>query len=177
MDYRKTTAPTVELNVATLYVALELSLKTWLVALRSSGSDKVSLKPLPAGDQGALFALIDQMQAELYATGYREVRVVSCYEAGRDGFWLHRRLLEHGVESLVVDAASVAVPQHARRRKTDRLDVRVLLRELIALTADLGAPTLRMFAGWPGTRVASMAVWPFSDLRLVIRPGLRLARV
>ena len=132
MDYRKTTAPTVTSDVATLYVALELSLKTWLVALRSSASEKVSLKPLPAGDQAGLFALIDRMQAELYGD-YREVRVVSCYEAGRDGFWLHRRLLEHGVESLVVDAASVAVPQHARRRKTDRLDVRVLLRELMAL--------------------------------------------
>ena len=132
MDYRKTTAPTAEKDVATLYVALELSLKTWLVALRSSASEKVSLKPLPAGDQAGLFALIDRMQAELNAD-YREVRVVSCYEAGRDGFWLHRRLLEHGVESLVVDAASVAVPQHARRRKTDRLDVRVLLRELMAL--------------------------------------------
>jgi transposase len=134
MDYRKPTAPTAEREVATLYVALELSLKTWLVALRSSASEKVSLKPLSAGDQAALFALIDRMQAELYAAGYREVRVVSCYEAGRDGFWLHRRLLEHGVESLVVDASSVAVPQRARRRKTDRLDVYGLLRELMALT-------------------------------------------
>ena len=133
MDYRKTTAPTAGLDVATLYVALELSLKTWVVALRSSASDKVSLKQLPARDQAALFALIDEKQAELYAEGYREVRVVSCYEAGRDGFWLHRRLLEHGVESHVVDAASVSVPQHARRRKTDRLDVRVLLRELMGL--------------------------------------------
>jgi transposase len=133
MDYRKSPAPTVGLDVATLYVALELSLKTWLVALRSSAGEKVSLKQLAAGDQKALFALIDRMQGELYAAGYREVRVVSCYEAGRDGFWLHRGLLEHGVESLVVDAASVAVPQHGRRRKTDRLDVRMLLRELMAL--------------------------------------------
>jgi transposase len=133
VDYRKPTAPTAALDVATLYVALELSLKTWLVALRSSAGDKVSLKQLPALDQAGLFALIDRMQAELYAAGYREVRIVSCYEAGRDGFWLHRRLLQHGVESLVVDAASVSVPQHARRRKTDRLDVRMLLRELMAL--------------------------------------------
>ena len=133
MDYRKTTAPTVSSDVATLYVALELSLKTWVVALRSSASEQVSVKQLPGGDQAALLALIDRHQAELYAACNREVRVVSCYEAGRDGFWLHRRLLEHGVESHVVDAASVAVPQHARRRKTDRLDVRVLLRELMAL--------------------------------------------
>lgn len=134
MDYRKTTAPTVEKDVATLYVALELSLKTWLVALRSSAGDKVSLKHVKAGDQAALLGLIDEMEAELHAAGYREVRVVSCYEAGRDGFWLHRRLLEHGVESLVVDSSSVCVPQRARRRKTDRLDVYALLRELMALT-------------------------------------------
>jgi transposase len=133
MDYRKTTAPTAGSDVATLYVALELSLKSWVVALRSSASEKVSVKPLAARDCAALFALIDREQAKLYTTGAREVRVVSCYEAGRDGFWLHRRLLEHGVENLVVDAASVAVPQHARRRKTDRLDVRMLLRELMAL--------------------------------------------
>jgi len=133
MDYRTASTPTVAKDVATLYVALELSLKTWLVALRSSAGDKVSLKQLPAGDQAALFGLIDGAQDELHAAGYQEVRVVSCYEAGRDGFWLHRRLVEHGVESVVVDASSVAVPQRARRKKTDRLDVRALLRELMAL--------------------------------------------
>src|ERR1043166_1408707 len=134
MDYRKTTAPTAEMKDATLYVALELSLKTWLVALRSSAGDKVTLKHVTAGDQAGLLGLIDEKEAELHAAGYREVRTVSCYEAGRDGFWLHRRLLEHSVESLVVDASSVAVPQRARRRKTDRLDVYALLRELMALT-------------------------------------------
>ena len=134
MDYRKTTAPTVSCDVATLYVALELSLKTWLVGVRSSASDKVSLKHVKAGDQAALLSLIEEKTAELHAASYREVRVVSCYEAGRDGFWLHRRLLEHGVESLVVDSSSVCVPQRARRRKTDRLDVCALLRELMALT-------------------------------------------
>ena len=134
MDYRTATAPTAVQDVATLYVGLELSLKTWLVALRSSGSDKVSLHPLKAGDQAALLGLIDRSQEDLHAAGCEEVGVVSCYEAGRDGFWLHRRLLEHGVENLVVDASSVAVPQRARRKKTDRLDVGVLLRELMALT-------------------------------------------
>jgi transposase len=133
MDYRNANTPTVAEDSATLYVALELSLKTWLVAWRSSVSTKVSRKSVTAGDQAALFGLIDQAQSELHAAGYREVRVVSCYEAGRDGFWLHRRLLQHGVENLVVDAASVPVPQHARRKKTDRLDVQALLRELMML--------------------------------------------
>jgi transposase len=58
-------------------------------------------------------------------------RVVSCYEAGRDGFWLHRYLVEHGVENLVVDSSSIEVNRRQRRAKTDRMDVEKLLRKLI----------------------------------------------
>ena len=133
MDCRKATAPTAAMDSATLYVALELSLKTWLVALRSSASDKISIKLVPAGDQAGLLGLLASLRNELVAAGYREVRVLSCYEAGRDGFWLHRRLLQHGIENVVVDASSVPVQQHARRKKTDRLDVGSLLRELMML--------------------------------------------
>jgi transposase len=58
-------------------------------------------------------------------------RVVSCYEAGRDGFWLHRALEAHGVESLVVDSSSIEVPQRARRKKTDRIDLMKLMALLL----------------------------------------------
>jgi transposase len=57
--------------------------------------------------------------------------VRSCYEAGRDGFWLHRWLTEHGVENLVVDSSSIEVNRKARRAKTDRLDVGKLLSQLL----------------------------------------------
>jgi len=56
-----------------------------------------------------------------------EVRIVSCYEAGRDGFWLHRYLVSRGIENLVVDSASIEVNRRRRRVKTDRLDARKLL--------------------------------------------------
>src|SRR5207302_5851761 len=57
--------------------------------------------------------------------------VVSCYEAGRDGFWLHRYLVKNAIENLVVDAASIEVNRRARRAKSDRLDVAKLLTMLI----------------------------------------------
>jgi transposase len=58
-------------------------------------------------------------------------RVLSCYEAGRDGFWLHRCLVSHGIENLVVDSASIEVNRRAKRAKTDRLDVGKLARMLV----------------------------------------------
>jgi transposase len=58
-------------------------------------------------------------------------RVVNCYEAGRDGFWLHRYLVEHGIENLVVDNSSIQVNRRTRQAKTDRLDVEKLLSQLI----------------------------------------------
>lgn len=135
MDIRKTTTPTAGTNGATLFAALELSLKTWVVALRSTCSEKkVSLHEIPARDQEALFRLIDRARGELLKAGHREVEVLSCYEAGRDGFWLHRRLALRGVRNRVLDAATLSVSRRARRAKTDRLDVQQLLRELMALT-------------------------------------------
>ena len=60
-----------------------------------------------------------------------DARVVSCYEAGRDGFWLHRALQANGVESLVVDSSSIEVPRRARRKKTDRIDLIKLMALLV----------------------------------------------
>jgi hypothetical protein len=57
--------------------------------------------------------------------------VLSCYEAGRDGFWLHRYLMVSGIENLVVDSASIEVNRRAKRAKTDRLDVGKLVTMLI----------------------------------------------
>ena len=62
-------------------------------------------------------------------------RVVSGYEAGRDGFWFHRFLVAHGVESLVVDSSSIEVNRRQRRAQTDRLDVHTLLMRLLRYSA------------------------------------------
>src|SRR3712207_4272883 len=118
---------------ATLFVALELSKATWLVALHTPERDRISQHRLSGGDQEGLLALIRKAQAKAEAELGRPVRVVSCYEAGYDGFWLHRLLCERGIDNHVLDAASILVDRRARRAKTDRLDLAGLLRTLMAL--------------------------------------------
>ena len=72
---------------------------------------------------------IDKAKKRFKLRGY--VRIVSCYEAGRDGFWIHRMLLENGITNYIMDPASIEVPRQARQRKTDRLDARKLLKLLV----------------------------------------------
>jgi len=108
---------------AVLYTAFELSNKTWKLAF-SNGS-KVRYVSTDARD-------LNKLQAQIALARKRfglneDVRVVSCYEAGRDGFWLHRYLLSLGIENLVVDSASIEVNRRKRRTKTDRIDAGKLL--------------------------------------------------
>jgi transposase len=117
---------------ARIVVAIELSKKSWLVAILTPVSDKISLRTLPAGDGGALLALLDGARVKAEAALGRAVEIVSCYEAGYDGFWLHRLLEAHGVRNHVFDPASLQVNRRARRAKTDRLDLRGMLRTLLA---------------------------------------------
>jgi transposase len=133
MDAR-TAAPTLsETAVPTLFLALELSRSTWLIALHSPVADKVSQHRLEGGDADGLLALIGRKRRETEGKLGRPVRVVSCFEAGYDGFWLHRWLCARGIENRVLDAASLLVDRRARRAKTDRLDAAALLRALMAL--------------------------------------------
>jgi len=118
---------------ATLFMALELSRSTWLVALHSPVADKVSQHRLDGGDTDGLLALIARKRGQAEEKLGRRLRVACCFEAGYDGFWLHRWLGAHGVENRVLDAASVLVDRRARRAKMDRLDAAGLLRTLMAL--------------------------------------------
>jgi transposase len=118
---------------ATLFVALELSRATWLVAVHSPAIDKVGQHRLAGGDTGGLLELITRKRMQAAEKLGRPVRVACCFEAGHDGFWLHRWLCARGVENRVLDAASILVDRRARRAKTDRLDVAGLLRTLMAL--------------------------------------------
>lgn len=114
-------------------LAIELRASTWLVAVRMPASDKVGLHRLEAGDTAALFSLFEKLQARVRAKRACEaVTATSCFEAGRDGFWLHRLLVAHGVENYVMEATSILVSRRARRAKTDRLDAQGLLRDLAA---------------------------------------------
>jgi len=126
-------APPADPASATLFVALELSRPTWLVALHSPLSDKVSQHCIEGGDVEGLLALIARKREQAQARLGRPIRVVSCFEAGYDGFWLHRWLCAHGIENRVLDAASLLVDRRAKRAKTDRLDAAGLLRTLMAL--------------------------------------------
>lgn len=115
-----------------IYLAIELSASTWLVASKLPASEKTGLHRMEAGDSQALLALIADLRKKVAAKLGVEAAAVSCFEAGRDGFWLHRLLAEHGVINHVVEPASILVNRRARHAKTDRLDAQGLLRILAA---------------------------------------------
>jgi transposase len=119
---------------ATLFVALELSKSTWLVAFATADEEKISQRQIAGGDSRGLLALLGDTRARIAKQSGGPVRVVCCYEAGFDGFWLHRELVAQGIENHVLDPASIAVSRRARRAKTDRLDAGALLRALMGLT-------------------------------------------
>ena len=115
-----------------VYVAIELSKRCWLIALRGPAVDRISLHRLAAGDAAGLLTPIERFRrAAVEATG-TEVPVLACQEAGYDGFWLHRVLMASGIASHVVDPASIHVDRRARRAKTDRIDAHALLRTVMA---------------------------------------------
>lgn len=116
-----------------LYMAFELSEKDWKLAL-GDGVRSPSRYTVAAGDTARLLECIAKAKARCALAP--EARVHSCYEAGRDGFWLHRWLILHGIENIVVDSASIEVNRRARRAKTDRLDGDKLLAMLIRYHAD-----------------------------------------
>src|SRR3982750_4217034 len=133
MESAATPVSPAETASATLFVALELSRSTWLVALHSPLTSKVSQHRLDGGDTDGLLALITRKLGQAEEKLGQPVRVVCCFEAGYDGFWLHRWLCARGFENRVLDAASLLVNRRARRAKTDRLDAAGLLRTLMAL--------------------------------------------
>ena len=133
MEISSSTLPAVAAEHATMFVALELSKSSWLVALHSPVADKVSLHRFVGGDVAGLLALIARKQTQAEARLGRTIRVLSCYEAGYDGFWLHRLLCARGIDNRILDAASILVDRRSRRAKTDRLDAAGLLRTLMAL--------------------------------------------
>ncbi len=133
METTATPASLADTATATLFVALELSRATWLVALYSPIANKVSQHRLDGGDTDGLLALIARKRGQAEEKLGQPVRVVCCFEAGYDGFWLHRWLCARGIENRVLDAASLLVDRRARRAKTDRLDAAGLLRTLMAL--------------------------------------------
>jgi transposase len=130
-----------------LYVAFELSSRTWKLGMSVGFGQKARERNVPAGD---LTALSEEIRLAKKRFGLKQSALTySCYEAGRDGFWIHRALVEMGVDNVVVDPSSIEVPRRKRRAKTDRLDVHKLLKLLIRYR--LGEPKV-----WSVVRVPSV---------------------
>jgi transposase len=126
----KTTRQTNDTTVSSkLYLALELSNTEWKLGFTIGLGQAPRLRTLPARNLNRLRQEIDQATERFGLVGSTEVN--SCYEAGRDGFWLHRFLEANHVNNLVVDSASIEVNRRFRRAKTDRLDVGKLLTMLV----------------------------------------------
>src|SRR5215510_15628709 len=88
----------------TIYLAIELSASTWVIAARLPESEKPHLHRIEGGDTAALFALISSLRARVARRLDAAIGVVCCFEAGRDGFWLHRLLTAHGYRQLCARA-------------------------------------------------------------------------
>jgi transposase len=112
-----------------LYMGMELSQSTWKLGFSVGNRHNPQVRTITAHDLEALGAEIGLAKEKYRLADDTPVR--SCYEAGLDGFWLHRYLETQGIENIVVDPASVEVNRRAKQRKTDKLDAQKLVRHLI----------------------------------------------
>jgi len=124
-----TTRPELSVREATLYVAFELGKKNWILAMTSGFGVEPWLRTVTSGDWRGVERAIAEGRARCGVSA--GAPVVSCYEAGRDGFWIHRALLQRRIQNRVVDSASIEVNRRKRRAKTDRIDARKLVQMLV----------------------------------------------
>jgi transposase len=116
----ESTAPT-----GSLLLAFELGQRSWKLGFTVGMGQRPRIRQIPAGAIGTLVMEIERAKKRLSLPA--DSPVISCYEAGRDGFWLHRYLVAAGVTNYVVDSSSIEVNRRARRAKTDCLDLAGLL--------------------------------------------------
>ena len=115
-------------TTGTLYIALELGCDKWLLACTTQTAQKPRLRALPARDLGRLRDEIAKAKARFRLPADAPVR--TCYEAGRDGFWLHRALTEMGIDNVVVDPSAIEVNRRSKRAQTDPIDAAKLVNLL-----------------------------------------------
>jgi transposase len=116
----------------TLYVAFELSGKTWRLAVTTDRGERSRHYSVASRDLGAVYERLARART-LWGLP-AATPVVSCYEAGREGFWLHRAVTARGLRNVVVDATSIERDRRAKAVKTDRVDAERLLELLVAWT-------------------------------------------
>jgi transposase len=123
----------IQTHITAIFISLELSRKIWLITSLSPGAgEKISKHSAPAGDVAALLLRFAELKRKAEVRTGKSFPIVTIQEAGLDGFWLHRLLQSEGVESHVVDPASIATSRRRRRAKTDGIDGEALLRALMA---------------------------------------------
>ena len=116
-----------------IFAAIELSSTAWVVAIHSPTKNKISIARITSGDVDRLIDVLERSRALACTTGTPAVQIHTCYEAGYDGFWLHRLLVSKGIHNQVLDSASIQVSRRRRNAKTDRIDAESLVRVLMAL--------------------------------------------
>lgn len=119
-------------HATTLVAALELSGKSWELGAVVPGLARRPRRRFDPRDVTGVLTQLERWQQEAAKAGQTISRIVLTYEAGRDGFWIARRLIAKGIDVHIMHAASIPVERKARRRKTDRLDLDLLLRTLLA---------------------------------------------
>src|SRR5918994_1799517 len=123
----------IDVTLSAIFVSLELSRDRWVITSLSPGKgEKMSKHSISGGDVQDLLNHFATLRAKARARTGKNFPIVTVYEAGLDGFWVHRVLEQEGIESHVVDAASVLTSRRRRKAKTDRIDGEALLRTLLA---------------------------------------------
>jgi transposase len=132
-DHRRQEQAAIRTDLGAIFVSLELSRSTWLITSLSPGAgEKMSRHTVAAGDMAGLLERFAQLQQKARARTGRVYRIITIQEAGLDGFWIDRALRGEGIESHVVDPASILTSRRRRRAKTDRIDGETLVRTLMA---------------------------------------------
>jgi transposase len=123
----------IRVDLGAIFVSMELSRSKWLItSLAPGGGEKMSKHTITGGDLPGLFERFALLQEKTRARTGQDFPIVVIQEAGLDGFWIHRALEKEGIESHVVDPASIAASRRARRAKTDKIDGEALVRALLA---------------------------------------------
>jgi transposase len=133
LDHPSDEPAAIRTQFGAIFVSLELSRSNWLVTSLSPGKgEKMSKRSITTGEVAELLKLFAELKRKAQARTGQDYPIITIQEAGLDGFWLHRVLQQEGIESHVVDPASIATPRRRRPAKTDRLDGETLLRALLA---------------------------------------------
>ena len=121
LDHHSEEPTAIRTNLGAIFVSLELSRSTWLItSLSPGGGEKMSKHSVSAGDIAALLARFSELKQKAFARMGQSFPIIVIQEAGLDGFWIHRVLQSEGIESYVVDAASIATSAAAQDRQDRR---------------------------------------------------------